>query len=73
VNSPPNDLSIGIYAGQSLGPAIERGELTAKSLENFWQYASWHYRFEMNGGYPVDSPWMLQMYKEHGEDYVRPY
>jgi hypothetical protein len=62
----PDHWSIGMYAGQVLGPRIASGEITAAELPGFWQQCSWHYRVEKNEGYPVGSKWMHEMQTKYG-------
>jgi hypothetical protein len=65
IQTPPSHLSVGIFAGQVLGPFIEKGVLTSVSLRSFWQKVSWHFRTETGDGYPAGSPWMKEMYEKH--------
>jgi hypothetical protein len=66
IQTQPDHWFIGMYAGQALGPAIERGELTATEPLGFWQNSSWHYRVEKSAGYPVNSGWQQEMYEKYG-------
>jgi hypothetical protein len=63
--APPDHWPLGLYAGQVLGPAIERGEITAAEPPSFWQNSCWHYRTEKNAGYPMNSGWQQEMYEAH--------
>jgi hypothetical protein len=66
INMKPDDLSIGVYAGQALGPLVDDGLLTRKNLDNFWRHASWHYRVETGDGYPAKSNWQMTMHNQYG-------
>lgn len=70
IAAEPNHLSVGIYAGQALGPLVEKGELTRESLPNFINKVSWHFRGQSEdfarNGYPPGSPWQQEMYRKYG-------
>lgn len=71
INAPQNHFSMGMYAGQALGPHIEKGEITSMHLPNFINNISWHYRTQqirhsiIGFGYPQESNWMKEMYEKY--------
>lgn len=65
LQQPKDHLSVGIYAGQRLGPIIREGLLTTYELP-IWQNGHWHFRVETGDGYPPGSPWMREMYEKYG-------
>ena len=74
LRTKPDHLHFENLACDVLKPMAERGEMTIKSLENFWNEVAWHYRAQgimdpvVRDGYPVGSPWMHDMYQKHGAD-----
>jgi hypothetical protein len=65
LNARPTHESVGLYAGQALGPFIAEGFLTKAELP-IWQNGQWHFRVETGDGYPPGSPWMREMYERYG-------
>jgi hypothetical protein len=51
-----------IGVAQTLGPYIERKELTAGTIPDFWNSISWHYRWVTGKAYDPASGWMKNMY-----------
>lgn len=58
LDAPYDWHTIGVYAGQVLGPLIATGEIQASDRN----LGSWHYRREMEQGYPAGSGWQKMMY-----------
>jgi hypothetical protein len=71
IDAPSDHFSMGMYAGQVLGPYIHRGEIIKAHLPNFIDVVSWHYRTQqilhpiIGFGYPDDSNWQKEMYEKH--------
>lgn len=74
LSTPPNHLHFENLTCDVLRPMADRGEMTIKSLEHFWNETSWHYRAQgiidpvIRDGYPAGSMWQYDMYAKHGED-----
>ena len=76
LKTKPDHLHFENLACDVLKPMAERGEMTIKSLDHFWNETAWHYRAQgimdpvIRDGYPVGSRWQFDMYQKHGADDV---